>query len=499
MRFVVICTCKRLTPRACALHTVALRRAAVTIANPFAMVYDNPMESVTNTTSRPGKVSSCLGRLPEFWPHETVFFANLECIFFGEPEKTRAIMANVRGFEGYGSRMIPILGLLYTGGVNLLLQRNRPHAGLLDYFSRRLGLALPDIEVVQYDPENRPGPYRIPQPVLERIRRHPATTVDGYVTDAYLEYLGGELGKSPMNTRRSCRAANDKILLHDFLAREGLPAFDGGKAETPGDLRRLLDDLAAAGYRRAAVRSSLGASGFGMAVVDLTREDEPAVDHIFSDGEVLVQGWIEEGLRGISRVDSPSVQFFCGNDGRVTLFDLTEQLLSRHSVHEGNVSPPYRLAGPHDVTAELLRQSARVAEWVASTGYRGTGSVDFLVCGNEGASTVYTCEVNARVTGASYPSILALHFRPGGAWLMRNVFFGACMDMDEFLAILDRNDRLFEPSRRSGVIPLSAIETDGGGLMKSQVLFLADTPGECMAMIREFPNLLPPQCRYERD
>ena len=76
-----------------------------------------------------------------------------------------------------------------------------------------------------------------------------------------------------------------------------------------------------------------------------------------------------------------------------------------------------------DLAAELFRQGGIAGQWLHAQGYRGTASADFLVATMEdpGAFQAYVCEVNARLTGATYPSMLARHFLPRGAWLMRNL------------------------------------------------------------------------------
>ncbi len=213
----------------------------------------------------------------------------------------------------------------------------------------------------------------------------------------------------------------------------------------------------------------------------------------------LVQGWIEEGHLGCRQLASPSVQFFCGENGHVVLYDFTDQLLSNNSVHEGNMSPPISLAAEREAKEEILRQAAEVAAWIAGLGYRGPASVDFLVWRQEGKLRVHVCEVNARVTGATYPSLLALHCNPGGAWLMRNMIFGPCLDVAGFLSLLEEKGLLFLPGAGRGIIPINTICAENGQIVKCQLLFLDNSPAGCLAMLEDFPRMLPASCRFERD
>lgn len=80
----------------------------------------------------------------------------------------------------------------------------------------------------------------------------------------------------------------------------------------------------------------------------------------------MVQGWIEVGINRVIDVKSPSVQLFL-DDSSVHLYDITDQILSKDSVHEGNVSPPPYL--DEVLKTELLRQADLVGGWLHSQGY----------------------------------------------------------------------------------------------------------------------------------
>jgi len=446
-------------------------------------------------------VTEAIGELPALWPDSALFFADLYAIFYGDPEKTRQLEENVSGFFGYGGRLIPMLGLLFKGPDNLLILQEPVEPDLPSYFADRLGLKVPPVEVL--DHRNYATFYEglaASSALVQRLENHPAQVLDGYVTDPPLEEIAARLHKRLVNSYAQSRDANDKILLHRFMDQRHLPSFDGGEAPVGEPLDDCLRELSAMGYRRAVVRSSLGASGFGVQTVDLTPDatgrDLPPF--LLADGRLLVQGWIEPGVRGVTRVTSPSLQFFCGDLGHA-IFDLTGQLLREASIHEGNVAPPPDLPGSHAAVEEILAQGTEVVRWVAGTGYRGTGSIDFLVYDQDGEAKVVVCEVNARVTGATYPSLLARHFRPGDAWLMRNFAFRPQLTGTGVLERLDEAGMLFLKTREEGVLPINFIRDEEGRVAKAQLLFLAETPERCMDLIVEAMGLLPARRRYERD
>ena len=95
-----------------------------------------------------------------------------------------------------------------------------------------------------------------------------------------------------------------------------------------------------------------------------------------------MQGWLEHGSNGVQLLGSPSVQLFL-SEHEVSLYDLTEQILGAHSVHEGNVSPPPYAAEVPGAVDLLLAVAARAALWLHAQGYRGTASVDFVLLRRE--------------------------------------------------------------------------------------------------------------------
>ena len=81
-------------------------------------------------------------RLPAFWDRDVVFFANILALFYGNEAETAALNDEVGEIASYGSRLIPILNLLFRGPDNLLVLERAPDTALCDYFADELGLPL---------------------------------------------------------------------------------------------------------------------------------------------------------------------------------------------------------------------------------------------------------------------------------------------------------------------------------------------------------------------
>ncbi len=270
-------------------------------------------------------------------------------------------------------------------------------------------------------------------------------------------------------------------------------------ASSAAELPACLENLRDLGYANAVVKAQIGASGYGMVKL-ATREPrlEDVPKYFFFEGPCMVQGWLDGETAGVERIGSPSVQMFL-DDERVYLYDWTEQVLSHESVHEGNMSPPPYIPEHPELEEDLFRQAAVAGQWLHAQGYRGTGSTDFLVLGKEGKTRTIICEINARVTGATYPAVLARHFMPGGCWSMRNIQFRGALDGKQLLALMDRAAVLYRPGKDKGILPFNFNTDAEGKIIKGQFLSLGENQEECAELLVQAWAELPVEWGYDRD
>ena len=447
------------------------------------------------------------GYTPRLWRDVSVIFiANLLDMFFGNDDQRCVLENEISGADSYAARLLPIMGLLFGGGQNLLVLEREPDVALADYFRNDLGLRLPGVQVLTHRDylamgrDLREGSTLLNEDLLSKWRDHPATAVDGFVTDDTITALARRIGKRTIATPEGSKAGNNKLLLHQHLEREGLPVFETRLAISPADVPRCLNELARLGYDHAVVKSQIGASGIGLIKMSTQGADDPVPGLFFHEGPCMVQGWVRRGLQGVRKIFSPSVQLFLDHES-VYLYDLTEQILSHESVHQGNESPPPYLGEFQGLMEELFRQAGVAGLWLHGQGYRGTASVDFLVAALDepGTCRVYACEINARVTGATYPSVLARHYLPCGGWLMRNLKLDRPVAGSEILRLLEEHGHLFHPHRESGILPINFNLTDDGLVAKGQFLCLGETSADCHEMLLRAEEDLPIDWEYVRD
>ena len=446
------------------------------------------------------------GHLPTFWDESVVFFANLMALFYGNQGATQELENKVGGIHTYGGRLCPLLNLLFTGPHNLLVLEAAPDETLLEYF-RDVGLDLPEVAILRHER------YRMLRDELrsvrdskdhdaraiDRIAESRAPWIDGFVTDQVLADVAEMLDKSTVISPEVSRRGNNKLLLHQFLQGQGLPTFDTEIATGPGDVSEAAARLRTQGYRQAVVKAQIGATGIGMLKIDT---DAPQLDrvqaHMFYEGPCLVQGWLDEAFSGVSHIGSPSMQIFL-DDSTCWMYDVTEQILSGQSVHEGNLSPPWYWRSQPEIEPQMREQVTAVAQWLYQIGYRGTASADFVVVRRSGRIEVRLCEVNARVTGATYPSVLARRFCPGGFWLMRNLFFDPPIRGGELLDALRRVGHLYTGQPQGGLFPIN-FNTDQAGLTrKAQFLCFAADADRCLNCLIQAADVLPVKWAYDRD
>ncbi len=456
----------------------------------------------------PVTVVESIDRPPVFWNQNVTFVANLLGLFFGNEEQTRMLAEEVGEVDSYGGRLLPVLDLLFAGpGKNLLVLEREPDRYLQDFFAEEVGLSLPDIEVLPHREYSEIGRKIersgvLKHKIVERLGRHKAERVDGYVTDDTLSRLAETICKRTFSTVEGSRKGNNKRLLYEYLEETGLPTPVTEIACSPEEVKDCLQKLERAGFESAVIKAAMGASGIGMTKVDSLADCDDTAgsvpEHFFTEGPCLIQGWLKPGCFGITSVRSPSVQLFLNEDS-VTMFDITEQILSHESIHEGNESPPPYLAKKPEWRGELLRQASIAAKWLHSQGYRGTASADFLLVEKgDGGFEVYVCELNARVTGATYPSVLARHFMPDGAWLLRNLRFTEPLTGKELLDLLKTSNDLYIPGQsESGVFPLNFNFGSDGLIHKGQFLCLAPSSGGSRMLLNLAKLDLP--CETDRD
>ncbi len=447
----------------------------------------------------------CIGELPPFWDRSVVFFSNLQSIFYDNDEEAKHLLEGISGAMGYGSRVLSVLNLLYRKRPNLVLLEAKPDESLTRYLSEDLGLSLPDYAVLDHDgyrelaSSGTGSKGAKAEATLKGLNKHAAAWVDGFVTDSSLVQIARQMGKQTVSTLEGSKNGNNKYLLYQYLVEQKLPVFDTRIAANRRELSACLSDLKKKGYAKAVVKAQIGASGYGMVKLDTENGRQESVpDHLFFEGPCMVQGWLDQGTQGVEIVGSPSVQLFL-NDDTVFLFDLTDQVLDREGVHEGNISPPPYLQNSTGLEDELLEQAGTAARWLHGQGYRGTASTDFLVVRRGRKTDAILCEINARITGATYPAALARRSNPEGAWYMRNVGFHKTFEGADLLALMDHAGVLYRPGMTVGILPFNFNTDSGGKVMKGQFLCLGQTYEECGEVFLQAWSQLPVEWGYARD
>lgn len=445
--------------------------------------------------------SACrIGELPSFWERRVVFVANLLSLFFGNEDETEELRRKVGTLETYGGRLLPILNLLFREQPNILILDRAPDPDMVTLFRDRLNLSLPEVATLDHEAyctfaTETPSP--VAMALAETLARHEAEWVDGFVTDEPLTGLAELCGKATICSAEASWRGNNKVLLHRYLVERGLHTFDSVLLDHAEGLDRGLATLRGMGYRHAVVKSQIGASGIGLLKLDLA-SPRPVPEHMFFEGPCLLQGWLDDRVQGVERVASPSVQLFLDDEGLV-LYDLTDQILGEQSVHEGNIAPPPFMVGETTLQSELLSQADVVGRWLHDQGYRGTASVDFLVIRRNRVFEAMVCEINARVTGATYPALLARHLVPGCTWLMRNLRFSKPLGGRALLDALDEGRLLLSAGDSEGVCPINLNLNDEGHVVKGQFLCVADSVEKTGELLDAIRSRAPVKADYDRD
>ena len=283
-----------------------------------------------------------------------------------------------------------------------------------------------------------------------------------------------------------------------FLAEQGLPVFDTIEVCSKSEVAAAFSALKQKGFKRAVAKAPIGASGVGLEPIHSEADIEGLSAFLFEQGPCMIQGWLEKGQDGVTDVFSPSVQVFTDHEG-VYLYDLTEQILSDLSVHQGNQAPPPYASEHPEVIDLLFEQADIVGRWLHDQNYRGTASIDFILMRSPDGWKAVVCEVNARVTGATYPAVLARRFQPGGSWVMRNLVLDEAMSGPDILAAMHKEGCLYEPEKTDGIIPINFNMNSQHLIDKGQFLCVAGDGGGCWEQMEEIDDALPINWSIDRD
>jgi len=395
-------------------------------------------------------------------------------LFFGNVGAYLELERRILSLDSYGGRLVPLIPGLWDGENHLVLER-MPAPSILEYFSADLGLKLPQLHVSTSMDDV--------EPAMVELANSLDCTIDGLIVNESLNQLAEQSGNRISSSPTGYKLGNNKHSLHHYMVEKGLPVFDSYDAKNNDEVRAAAAKLLKQGYRHAVAKSAVGASGVGL-VKFSTYRPEVIPDHMFETAPCLIQGWLDPSIPRIQEVCSPSVQFII-KEGVIDFYDLTDQLLGDDSVHEGNVSPPQSYTDPA-ITEEMYRQSEILAHWLHGNDFQGLGSVDFHLAFTDGGFEVRVCEINARVTGATYPSYLSKQFIPESTWLMQNLRKTEPVSCAEVIDSLDKNGFLYHRGMERGLIPINLNLTPEGLVSKGQYLFIGPDVDSVQDLSREF-------------
>jgi hypothetical protein len=283
-----------------------------------------------------------------------------------------------------------------------------------------------------------------------------------------------------------------KHLVKARAAALGVPVAPGqavelGRAAQKGfdALRRAAEDMSR-DSGRAIIRGTSGSSGSATFLTSANPEDiARTVDAVRDRGDdevYLVDRFLDVTV-------SPNVQVFvAGPTAPVSCVSIADQRLSPALGYRGNAFPS--LASR---LTDLTAASLDLGEWLAQEGFTGLAGFDFIEHRQFGATAWCLAELNPRVNGVTYPSVVMerlnaeraqSHPRIGG-------FVSAELQVERqsFARFRDRFSRmLFDPARGRGLFPYYVGCLEAGHLSAA---FFGGTRAEAAALHDEFVGCTP--------
>lgn len=211
---------------------------------------------------------------------------------------------------------------------------------------------------------------------------------------------------------------NAKHHVRTLALELGVPVPEGElvQLESPdGNLANLTAFSVAVGRHlpktgKVVVKGARGSSGVAIAVID--EKAENAQKLLFAMMERMKNTtYLVEVMLEI--VTSPNILVYIEPlTGEMSCVSVTDQILSRDLVHEGNIYP-----SQSKTLAAMLDSAWRIARWLRARGYCGFVGFDFGEYVHQETRRLehFLAEVNPRMNAAAYPKFLMEYLNRGQA------------------------------------------------------------------------------------
>lgn len=224
---------------------------------------------------------------------------------------------------------------------------------------------------------------------IDQLRDRNFQNIVNFSVNEHVELLAEKIGAKCLVSSEISAIANDKLKLKQFLEHSGLPTIEGVYTDDPEIITSYF-------WRKDHYffKDPQGVSGYGF-----WSNQNNTLEQILSE-----YGWKNIIIeRVIEKESSPSVQFLIYEDAGekyACIFGFTDQILQEWRYYLGNQSPSVYV-DHHYLRSEFMRQSEMIMHYLFEIGYVGFWWIDFMV----GDGQIYTTEINARFTWATYPAI----------------------------------------------------------------------------------------------
>ncbi|MGH7232139.1 MAG: hypothetical protein ACREJU_12385, partial [Nitrospiraceae bacterium] len=206
---------------------------------------------------------------------------------------------------------------------------------------------------------------------------------------------------------------------------------------------------------RVLIKGSRGSSGSSLVIVEDNPESiEKSLNALARRVETRI--YLVEVMLDVAV--SPNVLIYIDPiNGRLSCVCVTDQRLSEHLAHEGNIFPPSASTVEH-----MINSAMKISAWLRTQGCSGLAGFDFgeYLNPETGACEYFLADINARTNGAAYPKFLMEHLnrrqrQKDGPCIKAFLSDKAVPTKARFFAELDEwcGHLFFTPATGKGVVP----------------------------------------------
>ena len=232
--------------------------------------------------------------------------------------------------------------------------------------------------------------------LIQRLKQEKFHFLMPYIESYDMGKLAGEIGAFLFRSADFTDWINNKSNYRKVLRELKLPLIPGYQTNLE-KAKRHFKELKKRGFKKVVLKKERSVSGFSVFVTEKEEDfDQCLKDNLSEQKSFVLEGFIEDVRY------SPNFQYFI-TENNVEFIVATDQILEKDRVsYSGNLYPSFLIKKPA-VLKTINEMSEKICGYLQTKRCFGLAGIDYIVTKQ---GKVYSTEVNARINGSTFPSLI---------------------------------------------------------------------------------------------